>query len=81
MRGVDHRVGQVQGPGGTQFGQEHLVQALPYALFLPAGKPPPARRPGHPESRGGQLLPRDPVLSTNKIPAKAARSSRANRPG
>jgi len=59
MSGVDQHGRQVEQSGGTQFGEQCLVQLLPDPGLLPLGQPPPARGAGGAEQGRGQPVPAD----------------------
>jgi hypothetical protein len=59
--GVNQGGGQVQQPGGAQFGEQPLVQLLPDAgASCHSVNRPPAGRTGGSEQGGGQPVPPDP---------------------
>ncbi len=53
MRGVDRAAVQVELPGGTQLGQDQLVQPRPHPGFGPRNADPSRRAPWPPTSTDG----------------------------
>ena len=70
MRGVHRAPVQVQLVGGTQLGQQQLVQRRPHSGFGPVPHPPPAGHPRDAERGGRELAPADPVAQHVHDPAQ-----------
>jgi len=80
--GAIHRAPvQLQLAERAQLGQRLLVQGRPDAGRGAIPQPPPAGHPEQPTRELGSWFQVIPVLSTNTIPASAARSSIGRRPG
>jgi len=70
VRGVDHRAGPVQLPGGVQFGQQQLVQPLPHPGGVPLLQASPAGHPGPEPQLLGQELPPDSGVQHEQDPTQ-----------
>lgn len=70
MGGVDHAAGPVEPCCRVQFGQQHLVEALPDVGLVPVPQPAPARHPRAEPELLGKVFPLDASVQDVQNPAQ-----------